>query len=78
MSIQNQRGSELNNVRETWDRNERISSGKGSGSSAPQDDLQQTIKEEAAEYDQTLNERKVLPGERATVSDEEVEDQADE
>jgi hypothetical protein len=71
-----QKGSELNNVRETWDRNERNSGGKPEGS--PSTDLDQTIKEEAAEYDNSTHESRILGGDRATVSDDDREDQADE
>jgi hypothetical protein len=37
-------------------------------------DLQQTIKEEAAEYDQANKEERILDGDRATVRDEDREE----
>ena len=76
------KGNELNNVRETWNRNEEQRARENAPSSMPapdnagavSDDLQQTISEEAAEYDKANKEDRVLGGDRATVSDEERED----
>lgn len=74
------KGSELRNVSETWDENER----KRAGSQAPGWDdaahedtaggnnLQQVIKEEAAEYDQDHKEDRLLGGERASVNDDDI------
>jgi hypothetical protein len=70
------RGTELNNVKETWDQNERL---RQSGEAAGIDDatagttgvsreLEQTIREEAAEYDNANKEDRILDGDRATVS----------
>ena len=74
------KGTELNNVNETWRQNER-----GEGSDAPgaanaspaagvTDDLQQTIREEAAEYDSADKDERLLSGERATVRDDDGND----
>jgi hypothetical protein len=72
------KGSELNNVRETWDQNERL---RASGNTAETEsattsdatigtDLEQLIKKEASEYDNENKENRVLTGDRATVNDE--------
>jgi hypothetical protein len=72
------KGSEFNNVNETWNQNEknrvrgnaadRDETSMGSGSEA--DDLNQKIKEEAAEYDQVNKEERILGGDRASLNDE--------
>lgn len=72
------KGTELSNISETWDRNERQrESGNvpGSESSTPDEaptgnDLERLIKEEAAEYDTVNKEERVLGGDRATVNDD--------
>lgn len=69
------KGSELNNVRETWQQNERAEEGNGVDKTSNEttdlpDELKQTIAEEAAEYDNTNKEDRLLDGERATVRDE--------
>jgi hypothetical protein len=80
------KGTELNNVRETWDQNEReraqdnASGGEEStGTAAPaRNDLEQIIREEAAEYDNANKEERVLGGDRATLNDEESDTAGDE
>jgi hypothetical protein len=71
------KGNELNNVRETWNRNEeqraRENAPASGNAGTVSDDLQQTISDEAAEYDRANKEDRVLGGDRATVSDEERE-----
>jgi hypothetical protein len=66
------KGTELNNVKETWNENERRGTGDQSVSedATVNNDLNQTIKEEAAEYDRESNEEKLLGGDRATLNDE--------
>lgn len=75
------KGTELNNVNETWKRNERL---RQQGEAAPQDnapagsagvpdDLTRTIQREAAEYDNANKEDRLLDGNRATVSDHPAE-----
>jgi hypothetical protein len=69
------KGNELNNVRETWKQNE-----QNSGENAPQriatesreldEDLQQDIREGAAEYDKANKEDRLLGGDRASVNDD--------
>lgn len=72
------KGSELNNVSETWDKNERLrekenlagTEGNTTGEEAPQSELEQLIKQEASEYDNENKENRILGGDRATVNDE--------
>ena len=73
MKTTNHKGSELRNVSETWEENER----KRKSGKAPQkedagigNDLEQVVKEEAAAYDQENSEDKLLSGERASVNDD--------
>lgn len=69
------KGRELNNVNETWNRNEQLRENGGAsgdaafGTSTISNDLEQTIREEAAEYDNANKEDRLLDGERATVND---------
>ncbi|HEY1113927.1 MAG TPA: hypothetical protein VGE66_10205 [Chitinophagaceae bacterium] len=74
------KGSELRNVSETWDENERKRAGShapgrddpASDDTAGGNDLQQVIKDEAAEYDQDHKEDRLLGGERASVNDDDL------
>lgn len=69
------KGSELRNISETWDENERK---RASGNAPDNDDisagtnsnLDQVIKEEASAYDQQNKEEQLLSGDRATVNDD--------
>jgi hypothetical protein len=71
------KGTELNNVNETWNRNEQMrergdDAGAGNpatGTTTISNDLEQTIHKEAAEYDDANKEDRLLDGERATVKD---------
>ena len=71
------KGNELNNVRETWNRNEEERARENAPAGAPGadnagsvgDDLQQTISNEAAEYDRANKEDRVLGVDRASVND---------
>ena len=69
------KGSELNNVNETWKQNEQGRKAENTGAentgdaTAVNNDLQQTIEEEAAEYDSADKEERLLDGERASVND---------
>jgi hypothetical protein len=69
------RGRELNNVNETWNRNEQLRENSdtprnaASGTSTISNDLEHTIRKEAAEYDNADKEDRLLDGERATVND---------
>ena len=71
------KGSDLNNVNETWNRNERLrqqgeaapGENAPAGASGVPDDLTRTIQREAAEYDNANKDDRLLDGDRATVSD---------
>ncbi len=75
------KGTELNNVKETWDQNERnlqnTNPGGGEGNTSneviPEGDLDKLVKQEAAEYDNVNKEDRILSGERATVNDDETD-----
>jgi hypothetical protein len=72
------KSTELHNVSETWDQNERLRATNGgqdddavTGSELPAgNSLEQAIKEEAAEYDNDNKENRVLGGDRASVNDD--------
>jgi len=66
----NHKGSELNNVRETWERNERENP-RGAGEEPAVDkEIQKIARDEAEAYDREHSADTLLPGERATVKDE--------
>lgn len=71
------KGSELNNVQETWDRNEKALQANG-GEALPEPatdattDIEKLIKKEAGEYDQINKEERTLGGDRATINDDET------
>ena len=72
------KGTELNNIKETWDQNERARAAGGgmNDMDAPagtSEDLQRVIREEAAAYDNGNMEDRTLGGDRATVRDDEGE-----
>ena len=67
------KGSELNNVKETWEQNERIPDRGVQPEpvrNTAADDIQETIQREAADYDRTSIDENLLGGERASVNDE--------
>ncbi len=72
------KGTELNNVKETWSQNEQNNergmdadrSGTSSNGLPEESDLSQIIKEEAAEYDNVNKEDRLLSGDRATLNDD--------
>ena len=83
MAKEIRRGSELSNISETWDQNE--SKRQQDNTPAREDtaadtpatnDLEQAIKEEAAEYDNVNKEERVLGGDRATLNDDDRSDTA--
>lgn len=67
MSRNKHKGTELNNIRETWEQNERQ---HVNSPSAPANDLDRLVEKEAAEYDEANKEERLLGGERATISDD--------
>ncbi len=72
------KGSEFHNIGETWDKNERNRERGSAYGREDEDkrettisnDLDQTIQEEAEEYDHENKENKVMGGERASVNDD--------
>lgn len=64
------KGKELNNVKETWERNEKEQP-QQQATGGPETDLDQRVQQEAADYDQKSGEDKLLGGDRASVSDDE-------
>jgi hypothetical protein len=79
MAKSTHKGSELSNVSETWDQNERKRDERAgpereaepvSSDAIPGNDLERAIKEEAAEYDNENKENRLLGGERATLNDD--------
>ena len=73
------KGSEMKNVQETWEQNEKLrAEGLDTGSStnndntAPTNEIEQIVKQEASEYDNDRKENKLLGGERATLNDDQV------
>jgi len=71
MSKNIHKGTELNNVKETWDKNEKEQA-NASGSSTTDEDLERAIEKEASEYENANKEERLLSGERASVDDEDV------
>jgi hypothetical protein len=73
----NHNGSELNNVQETWNHNEKLRADEETNrindntpeDAAPATELDKLIKEEANEYDNDNKENRLLGGERASVND---------
>ena len=78
------KGTELSNINETWDQNERNrqnenTDGAGQANAEqPTTDLERIIKEEASEYDNANKEDRILGGDRATVNDEVTDKEGDE
>lgn len=69
------KGTGLSNVQETWDENEKrgaepVNPDSAGRPSSVSDDLQKTIEEEAAAYDNSNSEDRLLGGDRASVDDE--------
>jgi hypothetical protein len=78
------KGTEFNNVQETWNQNERnLQNGTAPGAGsvadepAPKTELEKLVKLEAAEYDNANKEDRILDGDRATVTDENTETSSD-
>ena len=71
------KGTEFNNIQETWNQNERTGAGSNATDqpiSAPnntvRNDLDRVIEKEAIEYDSTNKEDQLLSGDRASVNDD--------
>ena len=69
------KGTELNNVRETWNRNEREHVKTGNPSSS--ENLERMIEDEASEYDHANKEERLLTGERATLNDDKKSEESE-
>lgn len=86
MESNNHKGSEYNNIIETWNQNEKNSENGNAGrtvgnttdQAATGNDLEQLIKQEASEYDNVNKEERVLGGDRATIKDEPGDNASDE
>ncbi|HTM94095.1 MAG TPA: hypothetical protein VL095_16860 [Flavisolibacter sp.] len=63
------KGTELNNVRETWEQNERKNVDAGR-STTTDENLERIIEEEASEYENANKEERLLDGDRASVNDD--------
>jgi hypothetical protein len=64
------KGTELNNVKETWDQNEKRDINT-KGSPDLNQSLENTIEKEASEYENANKEERLLGGDRASVADDE-------
>ncbi|MGZ3847396.1 MAG: hypothetical protein ACXVBK_17310 [Flavisolibacter sp.] len=65
------KGTELNNVKETWEENEKKQVSR-STNSTNEDDLDRVIKKESSEYDNANKEERLLGGDRGSVKDEDA------
>jgi len=63
------KGTELNNVKETWEQNEREQTNT-KGPVTTNENLDNKIQEEARQYDDANKEDRLLSGERASVNDD--------
>lgn len=63
------KGTELNNVRETWEQNEKENVNTDS-SATTGENLERIIEEEASEYENANKEERLLDGDRASVNDD--------
>jgi rubrerythrin len=71
MSKSIHKGTELNNVKETWDQNEREQVNRNAPSTT-EENLERVIEEESSEYDEANKEERLLSGDRASVNDEDA------
>ena len=86
MENSNHKGSEYNNIIETWEQNEKKrenanptgTEGNTTDEAPAGNDLEQVIKQEAREYDNVNKENRVLSGDRATINDDVSGDATDE
>jgi hypothetical protein len=65
------KGKELNNIKETWEHNEREQLNTGSPATTDKN-LERVIKEEASEYESANKEERLLGGDRDSVDDEDA------
>jgi hypothetical protein len=71
MSKNIHKGTELNNVKETWEQNEKERVNTNAPSSSAEN-LEQIIEKESSEYDNANKEERLLTGDRASVKDEDA------
>jgi len=64
------KGTELNNVKETWQQNERNKESNESADMPAASELDRVVRKEATEYDEANKEERVLGGDRASVRDD--------
>ena len=65
------KGTELNNVKETWEQNEKKRANNIVPSTSDEG-LDRVIKEESSEYDNANKEERLLTGDRGSVKDEDA------
>lgn len=68
MSENIHKGTELNNVKETWNQNEKDRVDKKTPP-ATDENLKRAIEKESSEYDKANKEERLLSGDRASVND---------
>jgi hypothetical protein len=68
MSNHIHKGTELNNVRETWEQNEKEKVNTGVPATADEN-MERIVEEEASEYDRADKEERLLDGDRASVNE---------
>lgn len=69
------KGSEFNNIKETWSENEKEQEQERVNTNAPSttdENLERAIEEESSEYDSANKEERLLTGDRASVNDEDA------
>jgi hypothetical protein len=66
------KGTELNNVKETWEKNERENVNTGSPGSTTDENLEWAIEKESSEYENANKEERLLTGDRASVKDDDA------
>jgi hypothetical protein len=71
MSKNIHKGTELNNVKETWEQNEKERVNTNARSTTDEN-LDRVIKEESSEYDSANKEERLLDGDRASLNDEDA------
>lgn len=71
MSKNIHKGSEFNNIRETWKENEKQQVNTNAPSTTDEN-LERVIKEESSDYDNANKEERLLSGDRASVNDEDA------
>lgn len=71
MSKNIHKGTEFNNIKETWKENEKEQVNTNAPSTTDEN-LERVIEEESSEYDSANKEERLLGGDRASVNDEDA------